>query len=215
MRVKVVVFDWDGTLIDSEQHIVSCIAHAATVVGLPELTYDRMKSIIGLGMKEALMDLYPAITESQVQSLREHYSARFHDDASAGLELFPGVEETLNSLKEKGIRLAVATGKSRRGLEIAKKTSGLGDFFEIERCADETKSKPHPQMLHELIDYFGVSAQEMVMVGDTSFDMEMASRASMPAVGVSYGVHHSTDLQNWKPQVIVDQMPELLGWLGL
>lgn len=215
MSVKVVVFDWDGTLVDSEQHIVSCISHAASLSGLPRLSYNRMKSIIGLGMKEALLDLYPSITEDQVQSLRRHYSQRFHSDASEGLELFAGVEETLSALKGQGVRLAVATGKSRRGLEIAKETSGLGAFFEIERCADETRSKPHPQMLHELIDYFGVSAHEMVMVGDTSYDMEMASRANMPSIGVSYGVHHSSELQNWKPRVIVDQMPELLEWIDV
>lgn len=207
------VFDWDGTLVDSEQHIVSCIAYAANASDLPELSYERTKSIIGLGMREALLTLYPDISEAQVQNLRQQYSARFHNEAGAGLELFSGVEETLEELKGRGVRLAVATGKSRRGLEIAKQASGLGRFFDVERCADETQSKPHPQMLQELIDHFGVSPQEMLMVGDTSYDMEMASRAKMPAVGVSYGVHALPDLQYWKPQVIVDHMPELLGWL--
>ncbi|WP_197466150.1 MULTISPECIES: HAD family hydrolase [unclassified Oleiphilus] len=213
MSWSVVVFDWDGTLVDSERHIVSCIAESAKVCDLPELSYDRMKSIIGLGMKEALYDLYPQITSDQIDALRAHYSKRFHQNEGAELSLFPGVVDVLESLRGAGYRLAVATGKSRRGLDMAKEQTGLGEYFEIERCADETQSKPHPQMLHELAEHFGVDESNMLMVGDTSFDLEMAARAGSASVGVSYGVHDTEALLKHNPKRIVDEIGELIGWL--
>ena len=213
MAWPVLVFDWDGTLVDSERHIVSCIAESAKVCDLPELSYDRMKSIIGLGMKEALYDLYPSISDAQIQLLREHYSKRFHQNEGAELSLFPGVADVLGSLQESGYRLAVATGKSRRGLDIAKEQTGLGAYFETERCADETRSKPHPQMLHELAEYFRVPESSMLMVGDTIFDLEMAARAGSASVGVSYGVHDTEELLKHNPKRIVDEIQELVGWL--
>ncbi|WP_068754018.1 HAD family hydrolase [Oleiphilus sp. HI0125] len=213
MRYSTIVFDWDGTLVDSERHIVSCIAESAQVCDLPELSYDRMKSIIGLGMKEALFDLYPNITEDQIQKLRAHYSQRFHQNEGAELSLFPDVFDVLKELKDRGFVLAVATGKSRRGLDMAKEQSGLGQFFDIERCADETRSKPHPQMLIEISDHLKVPRDQMLMVGDTTFDMEMAQKAQMHSVGVSYGVHAVKSLRQYNPKRIVDAMPELLAWL--
>lgn len=213
MPWPILVFDWDGTLVDSERHIVSCIAESAKVCDLPELSYDRMKSIIGLGMKEALYELYPQISDSQISALREHYSKRFHQNEGAELSLFPGVVETLASLQNLGYRMAVATGKSRRGLELAKEQTGLGAFFEVERCADESRSKPHPQMLHELADYFNVPESDMLMVGDTSFDLDMAARAGAASVGVSYGVHPIAELLKYKPRRIVDEFKEIVAWL--
>lgn len=213
MSWPVLVFDWDGTLVDSERHIVSCIAESAKVCDLPELSYDRMKSIIGLGMKEALYDLYPDITDAQILALREHYSKRFHKNEGAELSLFPGVVDVLEGLRDAGYRLAVATGKSRRGLEMAKEQTGLGVYFETERCADESRSKPHPQMLHELAEHFGVPEASMLMVGDTSFDLEMAARAGSASVGVSYGVHATEELLKHNPKRIVDDLQELIGWL--
>lgn len=213
MAWPILVFDWDGTLVDSERHIVSCIAESAKVCDLPELSYDRMKSIIGLGMKEALHDLYPEITSAQIDLLRQHYSKRFHQNEGAELSLFPGVLDALESLRGAGYRLAVATGKSRRGLDMAKEQSGLGEYFEVERCADETQSKPHPQMLHELAEHFGVCESSMLMVGDTSFDLEMAARAGSASVGVSYGVHQVEELLKHNPKRIVDDIQELIGWL--
>ena len=213
MSWKVLVFDWDGTLVDSEQHIVSCIAESAEVCNLPALSYDRMKSIIGLGMKEALYSLYPEITEAQITTLRQHYSKRFHKNEGAELSLFPNVEKVLGTLKGMGYLLAVATGKSRRGLDMAKEQSGLAHYFDVERCADETQSKPHPQMLLEIAQHFDVLPEQMLMVGDTTFDLEMAQRAGAASVGVSYGVHAVDDLHQFEPQRIVDDMQELLAWL--
>lgn len=213
MRWEVLVFDWDGTLVDSEAHIVSCIAEASSVVGLPELSYDRMKSIIGLGMREALEALYPGIADEQIEALRQHYSERFRASSESAMKLFDGVEDVLESLKSQGFRLAVATGKSRRGLEVAKRQTGLGRFFDIECCADETSSKPDPRMLHKIAGHYDVSPGRMLMVGDTTFDLEMASRAGSDSVAVSYGVHAVSELSAWNPKTIIDEMSELPAWL--
>jgi phosphoglycolate phosphatase len=208
--VKVIVFDWDGTLVDSEAHIVSCLTFAAAQQSLPQLGYDRYKSIIGLGMHEALLALYPDLNEHQLVAMRESYSAHFTRSTKNETQLFKGVRDTLEALTKKGIRLAVATGKSRRGLERAKQVTKLGHYFEQERCADETKSKPNPLMLQELQHYFDVAFDEMLMVGDTSFDMEMAYNAGIPSVGVSYGVHDPKTFMQWQPQAIVDNLSDLL-----
>lgn len=212
MNFKAVVFDWDGTLVDSEAHIVESISHAAAHAGLPELSYDRKKSIIGLGMREALLDLYPELNDEHIKKLREYYADYFFSRATESHNLFEGVEATLMALRDKGVRLAVATGKSRNGLNKALESSGLGHFFEIERCADETRSKPHPMMLQEIASHFGFEYGDMLMVGDTSFDLDMAKQVGMPAVAVSYGVHEGTELLAREPLALVDSLEELLRW---
>lgn len=209
---KVVVFDWDGTLVDSEAHIVASITAAAEHAGLESLSYERKKSIIGLGMREALLTLYPGINDQQVQKLREYYAQHFFTKGTTPNDLFPGVKSTLEALKDHGINMAVATGKSRNGLTKALESSGLGHFFDIERCADETRSKPHPMMLEQIVEFYDCSPADMLMVGDTSYDMEMALQAGMPAVGVSYGVHDVAELHPHKPVAIIDEFEHLLRW---
>ncbi len=211
MTYKVVVFDWDGTLVDSESHIVACISYAAEQLGLPSLSYDAKKNIIGLGMREALHSLYPELDESGIVKMREYYSSHFFAHSTTALDLFPGVCDTLETLKVRGIKLAVATGKSRNGLSKALVSSGLGGFFDIERCADETLSKPNPLMLREISDFYQRDASEMLMVGDTTYDMEMAARFGMPSVGVSYGVHEVADLIAHAPVKVIDALPDLLA----
>jgi len=210
LSYPVYIFDWDGTLVDSELHIVSSIEYAAQEVGLPKLSYSQMKNIIGLGMREALLALYPFLTESQVVDMRKHYSHNFFSSTTTSSELFEGVEHTLESLMSSGVRLAVATGKSRHGLDKALDSTGLKRFFEIERCADETQSKPHPLMLEEIASYFSLPTTQMLMVGDTEYDLEMAARCGMDSVGVSYGVHDVDRLRKHKPRKIIDSLSEIL-----
>jgi phosphoglycolate phosphatase len=209
-RYEVVVFDWDGTLVDSEAHIVASIESAARAIGLPALDYDVIKDIIGLGMREALLVLYPRLTEEQVVDMRQHYSTFFFSKNVDQLMLFDGVLETLEKLKSSGRKLAVATGKSRNGLDKALEATGLKPYFDIERCADETRSKPHPMMLAEISEYFALPSTKMVMVGDTEYDLEMAARFGMESVGVSYGVHDVARLNKHKPLKIVDHISEIL-----
>ncbi|MFT5718226.1 MAG: phosphoglycolate phosphatase [Oleiphilaceae bacterium] len=209
-QYEVVVFDWDGTLVDSEAHIVASIESAARAIGLPALDYDVIKDIIGLGMREALLVLYPRLTEEQVVDMRQHYSTFFFSKNVDQLMLFDGVLETLEKLKSSGRKLAVATGKSRNGLDKALEATGLKPYFDIERCADETRSKPHPMMLAEISEYFALPSTKMVMVGDTEYDLEMAARFGMESVGVSYGVHDVARLNKHKPLKIVDHISEIL-----
>lgn len=213
MNYPVIIFDWDGTLVDSEAHIVACIAYAAKKVGMPALSYDETKSIIGLGIVEALQKLYPSINDDQVVAMREAYKEHFFaKGTSTRDDLFIGVWETLTELKRRGHRLAVATGKSRNGLAQSLVSTELGEFFEIERCADETKSKPHPLMLIEIARYFNTHYENILMVGDTTFDLDMAAAVDMPSVGVSYGVHDVEALKLSNPIAIIDRFEQLLEW---
>jgi len=210
MPYDLVVFDWDGTLVDSEHHIVSSIAYAAERTGLPVLAHDRVKGIIGLGMREALEALYPDIDAAGVEAMRQHYSTAFFERETGKEQLFDGVIPVLEALKESGVRLAVATGKSRRGLERALDSTGLRQYFELTRCADETHSKPHPLMLEQIADKTKVPIASSVMVGDTEYDMKMAHSIGMDSIGVSYGVHEIDRLSVFKPLTIIDHMSELL-----
>ena len=209
-QYKLIIFDWDGTLVNSEAHIVASIEHAACAVGLPALDYNTIKNIIGLGMKEALLVLYPGLSDADVDMLRQHYSHFFFSKNVDQTMLFDGVVDTLEQLQSSGLKLAVATGKSRNGLDKALAATGLKSFFDIERCADETKSKPHPMMLAEISEYFKLPANKMFMVGDTEYDLDMASRYNMESVGVSYGVHDVARLHQYKPLKIVDHISEIL-----
>ncbi|MFT7184663.1 MAG: phosphoglycolate phosphatase [Pseudohongiellaceae bacterium] len=210
-QYEVVVFDWDGTLVNSEAHIVASIGYAARAACLPALDYDVIKDIIGLGMREALLVLYPELTDEQVVELRQHYSQFFFSKDIDQSILFDGVLATLDQLLASGLKLAVATGKSRNGLDKALEATGLKSYFEIERCADETRSKPHPMMLAEISEHFGLPPAKMFMVGDTEYDLDMAARFGMDSVGVSYGVHDVARLNKHKPLKVVDHISEILA----
>ena len=211
MAYPICIFDWDGTLVDSESHIVASLEFASNSLRLPDLGYDAYKDIIGLGMREALLQLYPDLSDDDVERMRRAYADYFFRSEINERNLFGGVIDTLVKLKDKNVRLAVATGKSRNGLDLALKSTGLQSYFEIERCADETKSKPHPLMLEEICGFFSVPAEQCVMVGDTEYDLQMAADIGMDSVGVSYGVHAVDRLRKHKPTKIIDHFPELLS----
>ena len=203
------IFDFDGTLADSVDGIVAAMQAAISDVSLQQRSHTQVSNIIGLGLAEALQTLFPGIDDRKAEQAAERYSHHFINDHS-GLVLFDGVESVLQSLKESGHSLAIATGKSRRGLNRVFGSSSLQQYFSYSRCADETMSKPHPLMLNELLAETGIDACEALMVGDTTYDMEMAYRVSMPSVAVSYGVHDSADLLVHKPIKIIDGLSELL-----
>jgi len=208
--VKLVIFDWDGTLFDSVGQIVASLQFAAQQFNQP-LTDADAKSIIGLGLPEVAQRLFPAVPELHadiLQAYSEHYVANSVEDA-----WFEGVSEMLYALKNQGIKLAVATGKSRKGLDrVLKQTNSL-ELFHATRAASETRSKPHPLMLEEILAETGVHAHEAIMVGDTSYDLEMALNIVMPSVGVSYGVHTSETLANFNPLSIVNDVSSLHEFL--
>lgn len=212
MKYELIVFDWDGTLMDSAGLIVRAVQAAATDLGLVEPPEHRVRHIIGLGLGEALRHALPDLDEDRydelVERYRHHYLARDHE-----LLLFEGVTAIIEQLAGRGHRLAVATGKSRRGLDRALATSGLGAFFHATRCADECRSKPHPEMLEQLMGVFSVSPEQTLMIGDTTHDLLMASNAGADAVAVSYGAHPLEDLQGVQHRFCAHSTEELASWL--
>lgn len=214
--IVLLIFDWDGTLCDSKATITLAMQKAAIDMGWQPLEDSVIHNIIGLGLPEALMRLYPEISTAKRSELRDAYAAHFIAiDQANPAQFFPEVKVTLDTLKSQGHQLAVATGKSRRGLDRIFGVMGLNGFFHASRCADETASKPDPQMLYELLDEFGVEAADTVMVGDTEFDMEMAVSIHMPRIAVSYGAHHSDRLKAFNPELCLDNFATLLQWNGL
>ncbi len=211
---KLLVFDWDGTLMDSETRIVNCLRAAIHDAGLPERDNEQLKNVIGLGLREALHALFPDGDEASLQKLVDGYRHHFLHEDQTPSELFDGVHEMLLALNDTGYFLAIATGKGRVGLEHALQQSGVRELFHATRCADETRSKPHPQMLDELIDYFGVEPEHAVMIGDTEYDLLMASNAGTHSVAVSYGVHSRDRLLQHKPLACVDNTNQLHSWIN-
>ncbi len=213
MTIKTVIFDWDGTLVDSIEHIATSLHLAATEMGFPALEKAAYRHIIGLGMVDALKTLYPGLSDAEIEGIRQRYSQYFFAKEATPQQIFAGVPALLDELRTQGRGRAVATGKSRRGLDAALTSSGLREHFDITRCADETRSKPDPAMLLEILQFYGLEPAQAVMIGDTTYDMEMAQRIGMPAIGVRWGVHADEELQRHAPVAIVDSVVELAGVL--
>lgn len=211
--LRLVVFDWDGTLMDSEARIVDSMQQAIASLGLPPRPRPALSNVIGLGLMEALAGLYPDQDDAVLAAMVDVYREQFLGVNPVPQTPFAGAEETLLWLAEQPVTLAVATGKARRGLQRAFDESGFGTFFAHSRCADETASKPDPRMLLELIDSVGVDPAQTLMVGDTEYDMEMAQRAGVHSLAVSYGVHELERLQRWPILGFVDNITDLPGWL--
>ncbi len=211
MKYDLVIFDWDGTLADSTHHIVECIRVASEVTGVEFPGVDASLNIIGLGMQEAVVDLFGERNQDFINRFREAYSTHFFSAPISSDDLFTGVLEMLLQIKAKGSLIAVATGKSRRGMDRALQQMGLVEMFHSVKCADETSSKPDPMMLLELLAEFNLAPEQAVMVGDTEYDMDMAARIGMPRIGVSYGAHHEDRLHPYGPAAIVHSANDLMA----
>ena len=207
-----IVFDWDGTLMDSTGLIASCIQAACHDLGLPVPGEAAARYIIGLGLNDSMRHLLPDLPPSEYPRLgaryRDHFLAR-EDEAP----LFPGVPELLETLSAEGYLLAVATGKGRRGLERALGATGTAHWFAATRCADETFSKPHPAMLEELSGELAVAPARTLMAGDTTHDLQMAANAGCPAVAVAAGAHGREALAALAPLACLDTVTDLARWL--
>jgi phosphoglycolate phosphatase len=211
-RYELIVFDWDGTLMDSAGVIVACIQAACRDLGLAVPDDERAAHVIGLGLADALRHVAPGLPESRYPELgnryRHHYFASQHE-----LTLFPGTLDMLQALKARHHRLAVATGKGRRGLDDALAHSQLKGLFDGTRTADETASKPHPLMLLELMREFGADPERTLMIGDTTHDLQLARNAGTPSVGVSFGAHDHESFAEFAPLHIAHSTRELHDWL--
>ena len=212
-KFDLIVFDWDGTLMDSAGIIVSSIQGAARDMGLAEPSDQAARHVIGLGLSEALEYVLPGLPPQQYAPLVERYRHHFLARDQA-IPLFEGVAELIASLHAEGFLLAVATGKSRAGLERAFESSGIGGYFHASRCADETFSKPHPAMLLELIRQFDVAAGRSLMIGDTTHDLQMAINAGVAGLGVTYGAHPAENLVALAPLGCVNSIAEFSSWLN-
>lgn len=211
--MKLIIFDWDGTLIDSAARIINCMQRAAYDAELPKPSDEEVRNIIGLGLPEVFEQLFGGLSADKEQQMKTLYSHYYIDQDDTPTDFFDGVVDGLARLKEAGYLLAVATGKSRRGLDRVFDETGTGALFHYSRCADETKSKPDPLMLHQLIDESGISLEHCLMVGDTEYDLGMAGLAGMASIGVSYGAHHPDRLRTHRPKIIIDHFSELERWL--
>ncbi len=212
-RYSLVVFDWDGTLSDSTAIIASSIQEALRDLGEPVPDDTAARFVIGLGLDDAIRSVAPALPASRygevAQRYRHHYLAREDD-----IPLFAGAADMLGELEAAGHYLAVATGKSRRGLDHALARSGLHARFHATRCGDEGFPKPHPDMLLHLMDRLGVAPGETLMVGDTVHDIALARNAGVDAVAVAYGAHGGTELVGAAPLAVMHSVAQLRAWLA-
>lgn len=206
---RLFIFDWDGTLMDSERQIVACMQAAAMDVGVVVPAYEEVRSIIGLGLPEALRRLFPGHDPVLREEVRRAYARHFVAEAGGRSELFPGAQELLADLRRRGFLLAVATGKSRLGLDRVLDGVGMTNVFDATRCADETASKPDPRMLIEILTALTVFPTEAVMIGDTTFDLEMAARAGVRSIGLAHGAHDTSALEAHGPLGILPDLPAL------
>jgi phosphoglycolate phosphatase len=212
-QFDLIVFDWDGTLMDSTATIAKCIQAAAKDLGLPVPDNRSASYVIGLGLQEAMEAVLPGLDPKHYPRMVERY--RYHYlTKDKGLALFEGVPEMLSELSQQGYFLAVATGKSRVGLNRALDAASLLSAFDATRCADETFSKPHPAMLQELTRELGQDMQRTVMIGDTTHDLQMAINAGAAGIAVHYGAHPSNELEMLNPVYSAKSVPELHAWLS-
>jgi phosphoglycolate phosphatase len=210
---ELIVFDWDGTLMDSAARIVTCMQRAAADLAITVPEPAPVREIIGLGLAEAMARLFPGLPVPDHDRLVEAYRGHWLGSELPSSALFPGAVELVEGLHRRGLRLAVATGKSRRGLDSALAETGLGPWFPITRCADETFSKPHPQMLLEILTDWDTDPSAALVVGDTEYDMQMAANAGVAAVGVAHGVHAAERLLAHGALHCFDDLAQLASWL--
>jgi phosphoglycolate phosphatase len=211
VRYRLIVFDWDGTILDSPAGIAEAIQASCSDLGLEVPDRDKASHVIGLGLPELMRTVAPALPQARypefIEAYRSHFRAR-----EPSMRLFPGMRELLQEESQHRL-LGIATAKSRRGLERALDTTGLRPHFRASRCADETRPKPHPDMLLEILDELSLSREEALMIGDTSHDLEMARAAGVDALAVTYGAHAEEGLRACEPLGCMENVKALEKWL--
>jgi len=215
MKYKAIVFDWDGTLADSTACIVESMQCAAEECKLPYRSEYEVKQIIGLGLPEAIVTLWPEIEKDKtlIKMAAKQYGVHYLSEQRSEMVLYDHALELLEAIKRLNLRLAVATGKGRVGLNRVLGQFKLAHVFDDTRCADESRSKPHPLMLHELSRSLNVDTDNMLMVGDTQFDLDMATNAGMDSVAITHGAHDLEKLKKSNPIHVVDDLQQLTHWI--
>lgn len=211
-QFDLIVWDWDGTLADSTGMIARAIVKAAEQVGLPKLELDKARNVIGLGLRESIDTLFGGISNEQAQELAERYRENYFAGEQE-IPLFDGAKVLITELNRRGYKQAVATGKGRRGLNLALERSGIAKCFQATRTVDECFSKPHPQMLDALMDVAVVTPERTLMIGDSTYDLQMAQNAAVQYLAVTFGAHTSEQLLKYHPKGIFKQFSDLSEWL--
>jgi len=213
MKYKLVIFDWDGTIMDSVGRIVSCVKTVQQASGLELSSEQAIKDIIGLSLDKALLTLTPNLNSQQLATMVEAYRVEYVENDLTPTPIFTAFESLLMALRQQGTLIAIATGKGRSGLDRVIAQSGFGHYFCDTVCATEANSKPDPQMIELLLARLGIEHDQAVMIGDSSLDMAMAQHAGVDAIGVTYGAHTRQVLAQHQPVAIVDQPEELISHL--
>jgi phosphoglycolate phosphatase len=211
-RFPLIIFDWDGTLADSTAVIKRALQRAASDCGYPVPTDEQASFIIGMALKPAMEHAIPMLREEDIPKLVDRYRHHFLAGENE-IVLFEGIRDMIADLDARGHLLAVATGKSRRGLDRAFDTLGLREFFVTSRCADEGFAKPHPGMLHAIYDVTGHEPMQSVMIGDTTHDLQLAANAGCSAIGVTYGAHEPELLKTERSLALIDSVETLHSFL--
>lgn len=217
-QFPLLVFDWDGTLVDSIERIVTSMQHASKQAAGFDLSESKVKDVIGMGLMEAIIELHPQLDAKHhaatLNSIADAYRQHFLYDNDVPAPVFAGVKNMLEALQNEGYILAISTGKSRIGLDKAIAEYQMAAYFTTTRCAGENKSKPHPEMLHEILSELNFSADQALMIGDSELDLQMANSANMNCIGVTHGVHNSDTLEKYNPLVCLNNISELSDFLN-
>ncbi len=217
-QFPLLVFDWDGTLVDSIERIVTSLQFASKQTLDVQLSESQARDVIGLGLTEAIARLHPELDKQQhsteLNRIADAYRQHYLHENTVPAPLFNGVNQLLDELRNDGYTLAISTGKSRAGLEQSINEHRLAEYFTTTRCASENKSKPHPEMLHQILDELNFSAKQTLMIGDSEHDLKMASNANMQSIGVTHGVHDAATLSKHKPLTCLTDITELSTFLS-
>lgn len=211
---RLIVFDWDGTLLDSTSQIVASARASIAELGLPERDEEEIRNIIGLGFPQLWEILYPKQSPETFREFVKVYRRHFWSDEMQISELYPGARELLDELRAQQVILAIATGKGRKGLDMDLAATQLAAHFRFTCTADDVKPKPQPDMLFHLMAVSGCEPEQSLMIGDTEYDLEMACCAGVPRVGIGHGAHAPERLERWDPLKLVEDLPELHDWLN-
>lgn len=211
--VKLVVFDWDGTVMDSVAKIVRSLQIAAVENGRAEPSWHDAKQVIGLSLDPAMAMLFPDADAAERQVLGDWYKKAYSEIDTTPTPLYPHAQHVFATLRHRGYQLGVATGKARRGLDRMWRETGIGEYFITSRCSDEAQSKPSPDMLKQILTEQQLAAQQVVMIGDSRFDMQMAHAAGVHRIGITHGVHGAADFAPYTPHAVVDDLLSLLEHL--
>lgn len=212
-KYKLLIFDWDGTLVDSIERITTSLQAASHQVCQIAISNNEARDVIGLGLREAIEKLHPQLEPELISQVSEAYKHHYQNDNLIKEDPFDGVSDLLSDLKDNGYFLAVATGKSRVGFEHSISKYDMGKCFHSTQCTGENKSKPHPQMLHKILERLNICVTDAVMIGDSKHDMEMAKNAGMDSIAVTHGVHTAEVLAEYDPLICLDKITDLSNFL--